>query len=234
MVDRVKYFMLGLLFLVVAGVIAYDRWNAPAAIPTLGDASEHATRVNAEVNGAKPPDLSFIPKPDRNQKAKEDAERLRGRTPDTTQKRNKKDPDAKPFKKEPAKKKQPAKLHIVKSGDSLERIALHYYNTRKGIDWIVRANGLRDRNRIYLNQKLIIPARKESVSTKKKAGKIPKKAPKVPARYVVKEGDGNLYNICRRFYGTTGQGSRIARIMELNQLWSADVKTGAILILPPK
>ena len=27
MVDRVKYFLLGLLFLIVAGVIAYDRWN---------------------------------------------------------------------------------------------------------------------------------------------------------------------------------------------------------------
>ncbi|MGH7163259.1 MAG: hypothetical protein ACREID_07230, partial [Planctomycetota bacterium] len=28
MADRVKYFLLGLLFLVVAGVIAYDRWNS--------------------------------------------------------------------------------------------------------------------------------------------------------------------------------------------------------------
>ena len=27
MVDRVKYFLLGLLFLIVAGVITYDRWN---------------------------------------------------------------------------------------------------------------------------------------------------------------------------------------------------------------
>lgn len=231
MVDRVKYFMLGLLFLVVAGVIAYDRWNAPAAIPTVVDAGGNATRVNAEVKSTQPKPLVFPPKPDSNPQDK-DAEQLRDRkTPDATpNKPPNKNPKPKPIKK------QPATLHIVKSGESLEVIALHYYDTRKGIDWIVRANGLKDRNRIYLNQKLIIPARKEPVSTNKskQTRKIRPKPAKVPARYVVKEGDGNLYNICRRFYGAAGQGSRIARIMELNQLWSADVKAGAILILPPK
>ena len=42
MADRVKYFLLGLLFLVVAGVIAYDKWNAPGAVPETADAGDPA------------------------------------------------------------------------------------------------------------------------------------------------------------------------------------------------
>ncbi len=226
MVDRVKYFLLGLLFLVVAGVIAYDRWNAPAT-PQVGEA---ANRTKAEVKGAEPPKvdpetLAFPTKP----KPEDDAELLRDRKgPDAKPAKQPVKPDRKPQKKPKKPKKQPARVHIVKSGENLEKIALYYYKTRAGIDWIVRANGLKDRNRIFLNQKLIIPARKESVSTKKT------KPVKIPSRYEVKEGDGNLYRICARFYGSTGQGARIAKIMEMNKLWSADVKAGTILTLPPK
>ena len=227
MVDRVKYFLLGLLFLVVAGVIAYDRWNAPAT-PQVGEAPD---RTKAEVKGAEPQKVD--PKPlafGPNAKPDDDAERLRDRKgpnarPKERPVKPEPAPDGKPEKKP---KKQPAKTHIVKSGENLEKISLHYYNTRAGIDWIVQANGLKDRNRIFLNQKLIIPARKESVSTKKT------KPVKIPSRYVVKKGDGNLYRICARFYGSSGQGARIARIMEMNKLWSADVKAGTVLTLPPK
>ena len=50
----------------------------------------------------------------------------------------------------------------------------------------------------------------------------------------VKSGDGNLYAICRRFYGASGQGARVARVMALNKMWSAEVKAGKVLRLPPK
>ena len=42
MVDRIKYFLLGLLFLIVAGVIAYDRWNTDE-----GEALERRLGVHA-------------------------------------------------------------------------------------------------------------------------------------------------------------------------------------------
>ena len=50
----------------------------------------------------------------------------------------------------------------------------------------------------------------------------------------MKQGDGNLYAICRRLYGREGQGARVARVMELNRLYSADVKAGTLLILPAR
>ncbi|MDH3592580.1 MAG: LysM peptidoglycan-binding domain-containing protein, partial [Planctomycetota bacterium] len=63
-----------------------------------------------------------------------------------------------------------------------------------------------------------------------------KKTPKgkIPSTYVVKSSDGDLYAICRRFYGAQGEGARVARIMELNQLWSARVAAGTVLRLPAK
>ena len=45
MADRVNYFLLGLLFLIVAGVIAYDRWNPGGEPP----AEELASKLNGFV-----------------------------------------------------------------------------------------------------------------------------------------------------------------------------------------
>ena len=61
-----------------------------------------------------------------------------------------------------------------------------------------------------------------------------KKRTEIPSTYRVKAGDKDLYQICRRFYGRAGEGARVARIMELNQLYSADVRPGTLLRLPPK
>ena len=55
--------------------------------------------------------------------------------------------------------------------------------------------------------------------------------PKVPNTYTVKKSDGDLYAICRRFFGRRGEGARVARIMQRNKLWSANVKPGTVLIL---
>jgi len=228
MVDRFKYFLLGLLFLVVAGVIAYDRWNSVDEV-AVGEES----RVEVTSGGALPlitePAVPEVEPP-----AEPHVERtipfedLRPEpippvTPPLPRPPVRRRPDAVP---------QARVVHVVQSGENLEAIALRYYSTRRGIAWIQEANSLRDRNRIFVNQKLVIPARKESVVRRSTSRATAPK--KIPSTYQVKRGDGNLYAICRRFYGASGEGARVARIMELNGLYSADVAPGTKLTLPPK
>ncbi|MHC4137140.1 MAG: LysM peptidoglycan-binding domain-containing protein [Planctomycetota bacterium] len=226
MADRVKYFMLGLLFLVVAGVIAYDRWNAaPTEVADQSDDTGWEVFVGTQTQSPQP-----------KAKAKELS------VPSTPEEKTTKPatPKPKPPVQEPLPKpaveiKPPApKVHIIKAGETLESIALHYYKTRKGIQWIVDANKLKNPDRVYENQKLVIPARK--VIQGKTKPRATTSTSQIPAdgRYRVKSGDGDLYAICRRFYGAKGEGARVARIMELNHLWSAEVKTGTVLILPKK
>jgi nucleoid-associated protein YgaU len=143
-----------------------------------------------------------------------------------------------PVRPEPRPEVAPAapKTHVIRKGETLERIAMQYYGTREGVQWIVQANRLDNPHKIRANTKLVIPARKElTKDAGAKAEPAAKKtATKVPSRYVVKEGDKDLYAICRRLYGREGQGARVARIMELNHLYHAEVKPGTILILPAK
>jgi LysM repeat protein len=140
----------------------------------------------------------------------------------------------------------------VKSGEALEKISRRYYpdEVYKGIQLIVKANGLRNANVISEGQKLVIPAmstrgtRRPTVvngnrgtgtntrSGARTASRTPSSG--VPSTYVVKSSDGDLYKICRRFYGRTGEGARVARIMEMNGLWTVNLKAGAKLKLPPK
>jgi nucleoid-associated protein YgaU len=124
---------------------------------------------------------------------------------------------------------------VIRKGETLEAIAIKYYGTRDGIQWIESANGLPNANRIYANQKLVIPAKKE-IAKERRSGDAAasKTSGTVPSRYRVKDGDGDLYAICRRIYGADGLSARVNRIMELNHLWSADVKSGTVLILAPK
>lgn len=235
MADRVKYFLLGLLFLVVAGVIAYDRWNTgPTDVADSGDDRGWEVFVGTKPQPPSPgKELAVPPDPEEKKPAKPETKTL----PVTVKKRA-------PIVVEPPQEKPavvevkpPApKVHVIRSGETLESIALHYYKTRKGVQWIVDANKLKDPNRVYENQKLVIPARKV-IQTRKKTEPRAKTSPsKIPAsgRYTVKAGDGDLYAICRRFYGSKGEGARVARIMELNKLWSAEVKPGTVLILPKK
>lgn len=240
MLDRVKYFMLGLLFLIVAGVIAYDRWNSTAEeTADLDPADSSEASVNASVG----PDFVPILDPsgpvvlETKEGQDDDAQRLRARKPQPLLKPSPREKparrDVRPKPPVVADKKPGAttRVHVVRSGDSLERIALRYYRTRKGIAWIVDANGLKDKNRIYANQRLIIPAVKTGSN---KAPRKARRTKKIPKRYTVRPGDGDLYAICRRFYGSKGEGARIARIMELNSLWSARVEPGTVLTLPEK
>ena len=244
MADRVKYFMLGLLFLVVAGVIAYDRWNSREGIPdeevaTYEKENSGKIFIAPKDDGDEPPlkrggNTIIIddPKPD---------------TPPLID--NKKPPLVKPTPKpdpvtpKPIASKQ--RVHVVRSGEALEKISRQYYPGKvyKGIDLIVKANGLRSANVITEGQKLIIPAMdarggtrpvvvKERPADKPAPAKKPKSG--VPSTYVVKSSDGDLYKICRKFYGRNGEGARVVRIMTLNGLSSVNVKAGTKLKLPPR
>jgi nucleoid-associated protein YgaU len=239
----VKYFLLGVLFLVVAGVIAYDRWNSAgepqqdvAARPDLDTGDDVDMAVQPEPLKVEPATAPNSPQePPR-----------RAADPAATAPAVQRQPEVQPVPAEPtpagaepkvapASSPGPDKTHVIKKGETLEAIAIQYYGTREGIQWIAEANRLGNANRIFANQKLIIPARKEIEKERGSGGAASEKsAAKVPSRYRVKEGDGNLYAICRRLYGREGQGARVARIMEMNHLWSAEVKPGTLLILPPR
>jgi len=242
MADRVKYFLLGVLFLVVAGVIAYDRWNSPGEPPPQDVAVHDGSDTGDDFEMDVRPDLKVDPGTKTAQEtlpahvgpAEAHPEAQRQPLPDTPPAREEPTAAPRPDPK-PAPVAVPDKTHVIRKGETLEAIAIKYYGTRDGIRWIVDANHLGNANRIFANQKLIIPAMKEITKEKGSGDAAPEKSSgKVPSRYRVKEGDGNLYAICRRIYGQEGQGARVSRVMELNHLWSADVKAGTLLILPPK
>lgn len=255
MADRVKYFLLGLLFLVVAGVIAFDRWNS-REVAGPGDESARTRDGEAELwfdppasdeeepgglhdeTGAgtlqiDPPEETIRPEP----KSKE----LDLIPPPI-------DPKPEPrTKPKPAPKPAPVKtsdtIHVVRSGETLGEIAQHYYPGRvqAGIRMIVAANQIANPNHIRENDKLVIPAssvRRPSGrptierTPRAKAKSDPK--PGIPSTYLVRKNDGDLYAILRRFYGRKGEGARVVRVMELNNLVSTRVPAGTKLKLPPK
>jgi LysM repeat protein len=255
MADRVKYFLLGVLFLVVAGVIAYDRWNSggepheTAQAPEEDTGGEFDLAVRPEPPKPGPvqpaqagPTPGILPAPaaDRPERRPSTlADLPLDPFPPTPEPAVRPTPrsEPKPEPKSPPKAEpKPAtdRTHVIRKGETLEAIAVKYYGTRDGIPWIVSANGLANANRIYANQKLVIPAKKEIAKERGSGDAVPAKASGIPSRYKVKDGDGDLYAICRRLYGPEGQGARVSRIMELNHLWSADVKAGTLLILPPR
>ncbi len=250
MADRVKYFLLGVLFLVVAGVIAYDRWNS-AGEPRQDVAARPEADTGADVN------MSVVPTTRETLTVERDNP-LPNRQPVATDPAVPVGPPVpqQPLPSAPAPVVErtpkpeapvPDKTHVIRKGETLEAIAIKYYGTREGIEWIVDANRLGNANRIFANQKLVIPAKKETATEGEALGRpmnqgrqgeggtARTKSPgAIPSRYKVKAGDGNLYAICRKFYGREGQGARVARVMELNHLYSADVKAGTTLLLPPR
>ncbi len=295
MADRVKYFVLGLLFLVVAAVIAYDSWNTtPTDIP---DADQTAKRDGCSDHGDGEPMnvLSDVPGPDTDNRDRrnpgsgdspalnvglgaDEAKRAsvangygngdprngelgggnrgdrrfdEGPGSNRDGNRNRaapieRNPESRTEPKrgartEPARN-VPARTHIVRANENLEKIAIKYYGTRRGVAWIVTANRLSNPDRIFEKQELIIPARKElsgvpGHASRRPAGKRAKTAKRsggtAPTTYTVKSGE-DLYKICRRLYGQAGQGARVSRIMDLNGLYTARVKAGTVLRLPPR
>ncbi|HEX5030764.1 MAG TPA: LysM peptidoglycan-binding domain-containing protein [Candidatus Eisenbacteria bacterium] len=235
MADRLKYFLLGVLFLVVAGVIAYDRWNpASETQEVAGDSDgDSGTDVDLTVNPPRtePPAIANEGQPRQTPPAQDPVPAPDNVKPTPPPERRPEPVEQKPAPK-PEPKPEPDRTHVIRKGETLEAIAIKYYGTRDGIQWIVNANGLANANRIYASQKLVIPARKEITKQKGSGDAAPAKtAEKSPSRYTVKAGDGDLYAICRRIYGSA-TGARVSQIMDMNHLWSADVKTGTVLILP--
>jgi len=239
MADRVKYFMLGLLFLVVAGVIAYDRWNSRDGIQDEEVAAyERDNSGTIFIAPDAADDESDLRTPPINPKPDSGKERSLIINPPIEEAPVVK-PKPKPDERKPASKER---VHVVRSGEALEKISRQYYPDKvyKGIDLIVKANGLRSANVISEGQKLIIPAMdgrggsrpvvvKNETPVKRAAAKKPSSG--VPSTYVVKSSDGDLYKICRKFYGSSGEGARIARIMRENNLISIHVKAGTRLKL---
>ena len=239
MADRVKYFMLGLLFLVVAGVIAYDRWNSRDGIQDEEVAAyEKDNSGKIFIAPDARDDESNLRTPPINPKPVSGKERPLIINPPVEEPPIV-TPKPKPNVPKPASKER---VHVVRSGEALEKISRQYYPDKvyKGIDLIVKANGLRSANVITEGQKLIIPAMdahggsrpvvvKKETPVKRPAAKKPSSG--VPSTYVVKSSDGDLYKICRKFYGSSGEGARIARIMRENNLISIHVKAGTRLKL---
>jgi len=248
MADRVKYLLLGLLFLVVAGVIAYDRWN-PA-----GEDLIEARGVNPDQTRIQINDPEAYPEPADDPRTGPPAP---APLPETRRERLEVDPAPAPVpldrELQPAPPPAPLALppveptpgpaagagrtHVVQSGETLERIAMEYYGTIRGVSWIMEANALENANRIFAKQKLVIPARNDGGSTPRpvaRASQRPDLDTPIPPTYVVRQDDGDLYAICRRFYGSAGLPARVNQVMSLNGLWSKDVTVGARVQLPPR
>jgi len=242
MTDRVKYFLLGLLFLVVAGVIAFDRWNSREAFMGHTDTARENTNsgetwVNPVLNNkGRRTDGRKLSIDDRNDDGPVSPHRLPD--PDGP----KVDPIPKPpsdpndgRKPEPKPVVRADKTHVVKSGETLEAISRQYYPGKiyAGIKLIAHANKIENLNRITERQKLVIPAMDTRVVRKAQVTRVDT-SKKVPNSYTVKANDGDLYTICRRYYGRTGEGRRVKEIMSLNGLLSAYVTAGTVIKLPPR
>lgn len=107
------------------------------------------------------------------------------------------------------------KIHKVRSGDSLIRIARRYQTS---ISKIKRLNRLRN-NKIFIGQKIKIPSQRKirSISSVKKTNGINK--------YLVRRGD-NLHRIAIKNH------TSISKILKLNKLKKRTIYIGQVLKLP--
>jgi len=228
MADRVKYFLLGLLFLVVISAIAYDVWTGRDLEPADGEnTASLSVRPGDTPPNATPPEEQprpVPPTPNVRPKPKPVIPPVR---PNTDPVRPKPVVPNFPPTPKPARER----VHVVKANETLGEISTQYYGTYKGVAWIVEANGLKNANVIFKDQKLRIPAARKT-SRNKTDGKSKRTAATktVPTEYTVRAGE-DLYTICRKYFGTKGEGARVSRIMELNDLWSAKVAKGTVIRL---
>jgi LysM repeat protein len=112
--------------------------------------------------------------------------------------------------------------HVIKSGESLSKVAAHYGLTTREL---AELNGIKDANKIRIGQKLTIPSHSGAA--------VAKKDPKVSAarktaagtEYVVKSGD-SLSRIAVQ------HGVKVADLKEANGLGSDAIRVGQKLVLP--
>jgi lipoprotein-anchoring transpeptidase ErfK/SrfK len=108
------------------------------------------------------------------------------------------------------------KVHKVKRGETLYSIARRYGTT---VNAIVKANGIRNRNRIYVGQRLSIPGKGSGSKVGKSSG---------GGVHVVRRGE-NLSMIARRY------GTSISAIVKANGIRNANrIYVGQRLRIPGK
>jgi lipoprotein-anchoring transpeptidase ErfK/SrfK len=106
-------------------------------------------------------------------------------------------------------------VHKVKRGETLYSIARRYGTT---VNAIVKANGIKHRNRIYVGQRLSIPGKGSSKGGKSSSGGV----------HVVRRGE-NLSMIARRY------GTSISAIVKANGIRNANrIYVGQKLRIPGK
>jgi LysM repeat protein len=102
-------------------------------------------------------------------------------------------------------------VHVVRRGDTLYSLARRYGTT---VNAIVQANGLRNRNWIYVGQRLVVPtsgATQQTVTS---------------GTYVVQRGD-TLYSIARR------HGVSVQAIASANHIYNTNlIHSGQRLVIP--
>ncbi len=113
-------------------------------------------------------------------------------------------------------------IHVVRPGEYLARIAVRYGTT---VQAIAQANGLRNPNRIYVGQRLIIPTSAPAPSPTVVAPPLPESS-NGGTVYVVRPGD-TLYAIAVNFHVTPYAIARANGLRNLNWIY-----VGQRLIIP--
>ncbi len=115
--------------------------------------------------------------------------------------------------------------YVVRRGDALSKIAAHY---GLSVNEIVALNGLKNPNKLYVGQKLLLPGKHNVTSTpptlKGTSASKPRKIP-LGGEYVVKSGD-SLSVIAARV------GTTVKKLKEANGLRSDLIMVGQKLKIP--
>lgn len=109
---------------------------------------------------------------------------------------------------EPQKEEQI--IYIVKSGDTLSYIAKKYDVT---VDALVKANNIANPNLIYVNQKIVIPSKTQTV-VQQPVAEAPKEE-KQKRTYTVKAGD-TLWKIAQKYDTTVAALASLNHIKDVN------------------
>jgi len=102
-------------------------------------------------------------------------------------------------------------IYVVRAGDSLGRIAARYGIT---VQSLMRANGIRNANFIYIGQRLSIPGTSAGGNSVVPPSSTP--ASTAPGTYIVRRGD-TLASIAARF------GTSVSRLMRANNIANPNV-----------
>lgn len=131
-----------------------------------------------------------------------------------------------------------AKVHVVQSGDSLEKLSVKYYGTRTKWQLIQDANKAVDPRRLRVGTKLTIPAQPSADVGKVAAagGATPSlsldtPAPKAQRTYTVQRGD-SLFRIAQKCYNDGGRWKDIQAANPDKARDARALRAGVVLVIP--